>query len=87
MDRVHDLDATSLTTAYPTETNKVTNVPPFSADEMVPAPVRLDDSGPGRRPMLRPEQKSIKVMKRIVSKFSELGDTVKGTVAYPCLFL
>lgn len=70
MECVDYLAATSIYTTNSSWPNNVTKVPRLSADQVVPATVHLDYSGPGRRPTLCPEQKSIQIMKYIVCTFS-----------------
>lgn len=92
-DAINNIDyfaPTSLPTARRPWKNTVTNVPRHRAEELVPVRVAPDSSGPVLRSILRPEERTIQVMKVTVPKFSNRRDTVLDTfggtfaTAYEC---
>lgn len=79
MYRLDYLDASCLVTAYPPWKNNVADFPRLSVDEVVPATLHSNASGPAKRPILSPEKKGIPVMTFIVSNFYKQSETVEDS--------
>lgn len=56
-------------------------IPPLSLNEAVYVPVSADGTGTHRRSMVHPERENVQVMRSIICKFPNHGDTVLDTFA------